>query len=70
MGSTVEQVCAQWRPVPTAQVWYDGRPLRLLYELVIGVWMEAPDEAIWMAEAPDEAIWIAESKPCNLHGPG
>jgi len=51
-------------PRPGTLVWYDGRPFRLVYELVIGVWMATP----LFVEAPDEEIPIAESKPCKLHG--
>lgn len=52
------------KPRPGGLVWYDGRPFRLVYELVIGVWMATP----LFVKAPDEAIPIAECKPCKLHG--
>ena len=49
---------------PNSLVWYRERPFRLLYELVIGVWMAQP----LYVEGPNEEIPIAESRECRMHG--
>lgn len=51
-------------PHPGLLVWYDNRPFRLVYELVIGVWMATP----LYVEAPDEAVPISKCKPGGPHG--